>query len=261
MRRHTGICYVVAVPYLVTTYFYSIIVFIKGLCQTWKVIYGRHSETIRIILNKYNPIQKEIFMKIIVTKCLVLGVLAIGMSSTVMANEKAALPHHTGNAIAFELMPDAAPSLHGVYLLLDGHGHITGQSCHAERAQDQAPSICSPISGEATISGNEIKFELEGNSFLKENNLQQVRLLLTMNTETGIVHYAQSMDTQDLIDARKSEYIAGPASLVEVKFRNSQFAVKGTDSDYTVQAPSQLPLTANVVLKQIGPVLKPPPIP
>ena len=69
------------------------------------------------------------------------------------------------------------------------------------------------------------------------------------------------MATQDLIDARKSEYIAGPARLVEVKFINSQFAVKGTDSDYTVQAPSQLPLTANVVLKQIGPVLKPPRIP
>ena len=38
-------------------------------------------------LLKFNPFQKEVFMKDIVTKCLVMGALAIGMTSTAMAEE------------------------------------------------------------------------------------------------------------------------------------------------------------------------------
>jgi hypothetical protein len=108
-------------------------------------------------LKKYNPVQKENFMKTKLTKCLIMGALAIGMTSAAMAAEDKQLCFQINGDINNSLQIDK------IYLTVNSVGVATGNECFYSISDKRATPSCSPVIGNVTGKYPQAFLSLTGN--------------------------------------------------------------------------------------------------
>jgi hypothetical protein len=176
-------------------------------------------------------------MKNIVTKCLVMGALAIGMSSTVMAGalEKVRTPHKSQSTkffpIAFEVTKGEKTAT--ALLLLPKKGDIHGLICFTS-AQSNLGDDCSRVTGKISQYEGYNHIELQGFG-LKQGRVIHTTALIKF----PINDFAQTLTMHTTSTAGPETEIGGLATQYLPKYKNGQFITSTGSAAY--QAPSLTP--------------------
>ena len=172
-------------------------------------------------------------MKNIVTKCLVMGALAIGMSSPVMALKEVVKPAHAGKLtpVAFEIT-EGDKTAHAL-LLLGQTGDVEGVVCVTDAGIAVSEDDCTRVKGRAGQYGDHTSFSLRGDDLLNYKHTE-LHILVTLDatdTKSAVASYLASL-TQDYIPGTPSlppvAIVMAPAAAVSripVTFNNGTFSV------------------------------------
>lgn len=172
-------------------------------------------------------------MKIIVTKCLVLSALAIGMSSNVMAEELVVKSSHAHKLtpIAFEVNEGEQKAT--ALLLLGKKGDINGLICYTS-AQTNLGDNCYRVTGKISQYGGSNHIELLGNE-IKHSKINKTTALIDIPSEVAQTG-APTMYTINTAVAQ--EAIGGEATSLYAQYKNNQFITSYGFVNY--QQPTQV---------------------
>ena len=179
-------------------------------------------------------------MKTKLTKCLVMGALAIGMSSNVMAKmTEVVKPSHTGKLQPFAFESLDAHGIQGFYFLLDKKGSFTGLSCVTGDIKDLAPTNCSKVSGKAALEDpNLLVFFGYGTKMTAAGQLEETKALVSINLDTKKAQLATYKNIDNVAQASNSLF-ASAVPVPLVNYSNQGFAmITGLKSTHKVTFPS-----------------------